>query len=144
VDDGWSSYLIPDKAQERLEQILDPYTLSAFFFLDGLKGKRNPPPWAYVCLSREYPLAKHIWATRTPESQIAFSPYSKAPEPIPEDFVPTVGALVLFSKEGLESVANRSLLFEWSWNGLSDCSQERNWLVFLDPLPEEWLRTVAP
>src|SRR5690606_22990590 len=144
VPDSTLTYAIPDEAQELLEPILAPYDQDPNWFFDGLNFGRPPAPWALVCLDREYPIAGHIAGARTADAGIAFTQYRRVPTPVPRDFVPNVGVLTIGSKAGLGRVAGLSPVLEAAWEGLKDCSTERNWLVILDPLPEDWLAQVVP
>lgn len=137
-------YEVPDEAQELLEPILSPYGQDPIGYFDMLNFGRPPAPWALVCFDRDYAIGGHIAASRPSDAGIAFAPYNPWPDPVPPDFVPGVGVLTLASKSGLERAAGNSPVFAAAWTGLRECSGERNWLVILDPLPQDWLTKVLP
>jgi hypothetical protein len=68
----------------------------------------------------------------------------QVPNPIPQEFVPQVGVVVLANKRGLEHALDKSPIFQTLWEGLRERSSERRWLLLLDPLSEEWLTQVEP
>ena len=135
---------IPQEAEDLLDNILEPYGLSSFFYFDNFEINNQAPPWALVCLDREYPIAGHIAAKRPSNEEIYFVQYQSNPNPIPNDYVPNVGTLIFQEKRGLELAASRSLIFQEAWRALETCSVKNNWLVFLDPLPEKWLAEQLP
>ncbi len=132
---------IPEEAMNLLAPILEPYGQSPYFYFDKIvfNNRTVPVPWAFVCLDSEHSIAGHIATKRPPEAGIQFTQYQPMPVPIPPDFVPNVGTLVFGDKRGLELASCQSLIFEKAWEVLKNCSPEKNWLVILDPLPEEWL-----
>jgi hypothetical protein len=144
VPDGTLTYWLPDEAIEAVDPILAPYDQEAGWYFDKLNYGRGPAPWAIVCLDREYEIAGHIAEARTPDAGVAFTPYTYPKPPLPTDFVPKVGALVLASKSGLRSVADRSPVFADAWQALETCSEDRRWLAVLDRLDEDWLQEVIP
>jgi len=144
IPDDRIRYWLPDEAEELLRPILARYSQSPLFYFDKINFGQPPAPWAFVCLDREYPLAGHIATVRPPDAGIFFVPYTRPPpEPLPEDFIPAVGVLVLDSKRGLERAAAASPLFSAAWKALLSCPADRCWLVLLAPLPEEWVATAA-
>ena len=130
---------ISEEAMSLLDPILEPYGQSPYFFFDKIVFANRTVPWAFVCLDSQHPIAGHIATKRPPEAGIQFTQYQPMPAPIPNDFVPSVGTLVFGDKRGLELASCQSLIFEKAWEVLKNCSPEKNWLVILDPLPEEWL-----
>jgi hypothetical protein len=144
IPDDRLLYDIPEEAQELLEPILDQYGQSPMWYFDKLNFGRPPAAWAIACLDREYPIAGHIANYRPDGSGIAFSPYMQVPNPIPQEFVPQVGVVVLANKRGLEHALDKSPIFQTLWEGLRERSSERRWLLLLDPLSEEWLTQVEP
>ena len=137
--DGTVSYWLPDEAEDLLEPILAPYDRGPIWFLDKYYPGQGPTPWAHVCLDREYALGGHLATSRPPDAGIKFGTYARAPDPLPDDYVPGVGVIFFLTKAGLEQAVTKSLIFEKSWEALEDCSPEGAWLALLDPLPEDWL-----
>jgi hypothetical protein len=144
VPDGTLTYWLPDEAIEAVDPILTPHGQEASWYFDKLNHVRGPVPWALVCIDQEYELAGHIAEARIPDAGIAFSSYTYPDPPLQPDCVPKVGVLVLASKTGLRSVANRSPVFAAAWQALEECREDRRWLIVLDPLDESWLREVVP
>ena len=144
VPDERLTYWIPDAAQELLEPILGPYGQDPMWCFEKLNFGRPPAPWALACLDREYTLAGHVATSRPPRAGIGFSTYQQMPNPLPRDFVPSVGVLTFASKRGLELSAANSPVFAEVWGALQGCSPDRRWLAILDPLSHEWLAQVTP
>jgi hypothetical protein len=145
VQEDRLSYLIPDEAKELLDPILDPFGQDPSWYFEKVNFGRPPAPWAFVCLDREYAIAGHVATSRDTDLGIRFATYNPdVPYPMPDDFVPCVGVLVFASKAGLERSVGKSFIFAAAWDALSRCSSDKNWLVILDPLPEEWLAQVLP
>lgn len=144
INDQQLTYYIPDEAQEVLGPILGNYNLDPEWYFDRLNGGRPPAPWAIACLDREYEIAGHVVSSRPPDARISFTSYKTQPRPLPDNYYPGVGPLVFYNKAGLEKAANNSPLFASAWTLLKQCSENKRWLVVLDPLPEEWLSNVLP
>lgn len=130
--------VLPDAAEDLLEPILEPYGHYSTFYFENLIG-RKPAPWAITCLDRQYALGGHVATTRPSDAGIGFLPYTKLPDPFPEDFVPGVGVIIFSSRAGLQRAATKSPIFEMTWHALQERPEDRRWLVLLDPLPEPWL-----
>ncbi len=144
IPDEKLTYEIPEDAQELLGPILKKYGQDPSWYFDLLNFGRPPAPWAIVCLDKEYSIAGHVVTCRQKNSGIAFTQYTKLPSPIPHDFVPQVGVVILLSKSGLEDASAKSALFQTMWEGLKDCSTDRRWLLVVDSLHEDWLAQVVP
>ena len=144
VPDERFMYAIPEDAQELLEPILEPHEQNPTWYFDTLNSGRPPAPWALVCLDKEYSIAGHIATCRPKNSGIAFSPYTKLPNPMPKEFVPKVGVITLQSKMGLEEASDKSPLFKLLWEGFKNCASEQRWLIIVDSLSDDWLAQVVP
>jgi hypothetical protein len=144
IPDDRLTFWLPDEAKELLEPTLSTYGRDPEWYFDQINFDRWHPPWALACLDREYGIAGHITSARPINSGISFTPYNKVPTPTPSDFVPGVGLLAFQSKNGLQSAANRSPIFNLAWEALRDCSGEKRWLALLDSLPDDWLGQVIP
>lgn len=144
IPDDRAMFLIPDKAKELLEPVMEPYHQDPDWYFDSVIVGRGPTPWAIACLDREYPIAGHVLTKRPLDGSIRFVPYKRTPAPVPDGYVPAVGTLFLYDKAALEQYADRSPLFLAAWNALKACPEDRRWLVLLDPLPEDWLAEVVP
>ena len=133
---------IPKEAEEILGPILGQYGQDPRFYFSRLNGGRPPAPWAIACFNKEYSIAGHI-ATNRPNKSIAIAQYTIVSPPIPNDFIPQVGIISIFDKTALEDVSKKSLIFEKLWDELKDKPIERNWLLVLDALPNEWLEKIV-
>lgn len=138
------AYDLPVEATERLVPIMEPYGQHPEFYFDMVGSGRPPAPWAIACLDQEYALAGHIASARPPGAGIAFVPYTSPPAPLPADYLPGVGVIVLASKSGLEDARRKSPIFEAAWEALADCDPGVRWLVLLDALPKAWLAQALP
>ena len=87
-----------------------------------------------MCLQKEYELAWHIREVRETQHEIPFAPYGKFSEPVPEDFVPKVGCIVIYDWEALRRAKEKSLLFDTAWHMLKDVDKQKQWLCFLSEL----------
>ena len=133
------TYMIPDDAQDVIDPILKPYGQSAMWYFDKLGHGRPPAPCAVLCLQKDYELAWHIREVRKTEREIAFAPYSKFTEPVPEDFVPKVGCIVIYDWEALNRAKEKSLLFDTAWHMFKEVDKQKPWLCLLPHLSTEWL-----
>ncbi|MDE0863163.1 MAG: hypothetical protein OSA98_05200 [Rubripirellula sp.] len=143
MDENRFGILLPDKAADDLEPILEPYRRHPSSFFDNLNGGQPPAPWALVCLDREYPLAGHITSTRPDKTTLRFTRYQRNHHNPPHDFVPDVGMLVFFTKNALREASSSSRLFDLAWQGLRDYPADGNWLALLDPLDSDWVGEVS-
>lgn len=139
VPDNQVMYNIPEEACDLLEPIMTRYQQSPHWFFDKVNYGRPPAQWAFACFDREYPIAGQIAMARVDVTGVGISPYSTPPNPIPQDFVPMVGALSFASASSLKGVADRSPILSCIWSELSNRDTERRWLVLMDPLPHEWI-----
>ena len=140
---------VPMAAAPILDTILKPYEQNSFWYFYRVYGWEPHPPWAFVCLDREYGLAGHIAEARPDGAGLYFSPYrytrfAAVPEPTMAEYVPQVGMIAVTSKTGLRRAASRSPIFDLAWQALRLRDARRHWLVVLDPLPEDWLKAVLP
>ena len=138
------SFGISSRARSALDNVLEPYDQNGTWYLYRACGWEPRPPWAFVCLDREYDLAAHIAEARRPRDGIQFAPYrytrfAPIPKPMPFDDVPKVGMLIVQRKAGLAATVRRSPLFAAMWDALRDRPARARWLVLLDPLPKDWL-----
>lgn len=134
-------FRVSQAAKRAMDRALKPYgqTLSFLFYLQSLTGSAVSP-WAFVCLTREYALAKHVAITRPSGGGLLSEAYTFPP---PGDF-PRVGMIGVPHKTGLKRAASRSPIFGAVWQALKHRDAGRHWLVVLDPSPEEWLKTALP
>jgi hypothetical protein len=96
-----------------------------------------------VFLDREYPIARHLAAIHPAGIRASFVPYARLPRPLPQGFVPGVGALILRSKADLLALVGVSLLYDAAWRVLARCAPDRSWIAVLDSLPEAWAEELA-
>ena len=143
IDGASFSIMVSQEAQDILRPIFQKYHQSPLWFLESMISLQSEPPWAIVCLSDEYEIAGHLATTRKPDSGINFVPYSKAPESMTNNFVPKVGVIALYSKEGLENVSANSPLFLLLWEALKDCDPNPWWLLVLGPLYRDLLDKIT-
>ena len=134
-------FRVSQAAKRAMDRALKPYgqTLSFLFYLQSL-NQQPVSPWAFVCLSCEYALAKHVAITRPNGGGLLSEAYTFPP---PGDF-PQVGMIAIPCKAGLKRAASRSPIFRAAGQPLKHRDARRHWLVVLDPLPEEWLKTALP
>jgi hypothetical protein len=144
VPTGERFIVIPTDVESFLKPILKPYDQDPGWFFTQIENSCSESPWAFVCLDEEYPIAGHFTANNQKDSGLFFSPYSKHPNPIPKNFVPKVGVIIIQEKSALEIVKKKSLLFGIIWDSLKDCDPTNPWLVISDPLPEQWLTQISP
>ncbi len=140
---GSLAYLLPEDAAAAVEPILAPYNQSPDWYFDRLNHGRPPAPWAVVCFDREYRIAGHIAETRGASRGIAFSTYRSQPDPMPEDYVPGVGVLLIFDRSALEQCSSRSSVLAQIWDALKECSVDARWLLVMDALSPSWLDVTA-
>ena len=138
VKDRRLTFGIPDEAEAILEPVLKPYGQNPTWYFD--KVEFSEPPWALLCLDREYRLAGHLAAARTGVSGITFTQYTRIPRPIPASFVPAVGLIVIHDKTALEACATRSPILGAGWSVLAERSLARSWLTVIDALDPSWVR----
>ena len=139
VRDRRLTFAIPDEAEAVLERVLEPYGQSPTWYFD--KVEFSEPPWALLCLDREYRLAGHLATARAGVTGISFTQYTRIPRPIPASFVPSVGLVVINDKAALETCAARSPIFSAGSSVLAECSSDRSWLAIIDSLEPSWVRT---
>ena len=135
-----------DEAEAALTPILEPYNQDALEFFDLINWGRPPIRWAFVCLSREYPIADYIFSLREHfggKSALSFVLYTEQPNPEPEDFYPKVGCLCVSSKDRLEAGARYSPLLAKAWSDLSGRDADRHWVLVLDEDPDAVLSEAA-
>jgi hypothetical protein len=142
--DGEKFLSIPEQVEDAIEPIFKQYDQLPFWVLSGIEKSCPDSPWAFVCVDKEYSIAGHFTTSNPKNSGILFSPYLKHPDPIPPNFVPKVGIVIIQMKSGLETAKNNSLLFQQLWDYLEDCDHTRPWLIAADPLPIEWLNQIVP
>lgn len=133
------SYHIPDEAEETLQDILTPYKQDPVWYMEKISPGRQPAPWAFVFLDREYNIAGHINRVRPADAGIGYAPYTTQDATGYSHLAPKVGALVFMHKEGLAKSKDRSPIFAAAWSALHSCSEEEQYLVTLDTLSEDWL-----
>ena len=137
--DLWLSYHIPDEAEETLHDILTPYKQDPIWYMEKISPTRQPAPWAFVFLDREYNIAHHISRARPADAGIGYAPYSEPDVATDGRSIPKVGALLFMHKQGLEKSKDKSPVFAAAWSILQNCSEEEQYLVTLDTLSKDWL-----
>jgi hypothetical protein len=144
IPTGENFIILPTKVENSLESLLEPHDQHPGWFFTKIENSCADSPWAFVCFDREYSIAGHFTTCNPKNSGILFAPYSNPPDPIPQNFVPKVGVVVVQKKKGLETAKSSSLLFQQLWDYLKDCDSTRPWLIVADPLPNEWLDQIMP
>ena len=144
IQTGEKFVAIPADVENSLNFVLKPYDQDPGWFFTQIENSCSKSPWAFFCLDEEYPIAGHFTVNNQKASGLFFSPYSKHLNPIPKNFVPNVGVIIVQKKSGLEMVKDRSPLFEIIWDSLKDCNSANPWLVISDPLPKPWLALILP
>jgi hypothetical protein len=136
--------MLPDDADEALDKILKKFDTDTFSFtwkLEKTFQKYGNWPWAIVFYKEEFRLAGHVVSKREKREDIAFT-YFRMPIPhtVEEYGVPSVSLLLIYSKDGLSKVANRSELFKKAWDQLCDCNEERRWICIAESPSKEWVK----
>lgn len=135
-------HLLPD-AEGYLARILEPHQLAPIEFLDAISSNRywDCPPWAVSVFPREYRLAGHITSQRIERDDPLYSSFSliKDPYTYPDQQPPPFSFLWHRSKSMMRRLAGRSPLFKTCWSVLKDKPEDRGWLCFPPPLPEDWV-----
>lgn len=152
-------YNFPDEVAERLNLILEPYgyvtdpddySNARSFLLDieyVFRDTNHPFPWAIIFLSQEYPIGDHVIAARV-NMDIRFTCYTLLNRERrhlidPKIKTPPVSIIYVFSKSSLRDSAERSPMFREAWNVLEDKSESDHWVVVVDLLDTEWVRTIC-
>jgi hypothetical protein len=137
----------PDEAINALDHILEPYNSNESLLSRSLEitlRQLNRQPWAIIVFDREYPLAGYFTSIRPNPQTMPFFPFTKAPHPIPDDFVPRVGGILVMGKDAIPEIAVvGSPLIAEAWNMLKARPADKQWLCLPDPLPESWVEETS-
>jgi hypothetical protein len=146
--DGSVMYFIGEDAVEALDAILEPYGEIGGFYLDRMNTKSPIIPWAYIALRKEYDIAEYICAQRDKLSDsdaFKFTFYDSTVDISAAGFVPKVGCFIFFSKDAVETAAQKIPFLQTAWSLLREMSTEKHWLLFLDEDPTVVLaEAIAP
>lgn len=133
------SYRIPQVAIEVLQPVLARYQQEPVWYMEKISAGRTSAPWAVIFFDSEYPIAEHLANARPADAGIEFAPYTALPTPLPLDFVPGVGVLILKHKDGLEKNRDKSPFFHAAWCALRGCPADSHYIVMLEKLSDEWV-----
>ena len=134
------------ETDEFLDRLLESFDRNSFELIGNLKvsfQQNNFWPWAIVAFEREYHLAGHICSTRLNPYDVLFTSYSvRSGYSISQSGPPPVSMLFFRNKSVLSDLALKSPLFSACWLILKDKPQDKYWICFPDPLPDDWVRGI--
>lgn len=137
----------PDSA-ERLGYILRPLGIP---FMRGLNSLADlfcdspQPPWAVVCLDREYEMAGHLMAARGDDRCFTFSAFSIFPGPydVQARGAPPVDILLIHDPGQFQTIKDSSPVLKAAWDPLGQWDGSRSVMCFLPALDPDWADEVS-
>jgi hypothetical protein len=117
---------------------IEPYISAPRFALiiqKAVDAGAHPMPWAIICLDRTYRLMAHFLSTRGSRDQMIGSCHTVVPGTEPDK----LSLIYVFTREGLGEAAEKSVLYQQSWEVLRNKRKDRMWLCLPARLPKSWV-----
>lgn len=129
---------LPDPARDRLSGILAAYNREILDWYDEVAYHvifRRNLPFATIYFNKQYPLGGYISANRWDKYDSPYQYYSSNPDPE----MKFAGCWWFRTKERLEYTSRHSSIAAKAWELLYDKSEYSPWVVFSDPLDDDFV-----
>ena len=144
--EGWVSdqgcYVnMPDAADVALTNVVEGYDQpSGLIYLERCLRNHSKAPWVFITLPGECQLLGHLRQARGGFSdELGLCPYSDFPSPMPEGYIPGIGAILVFSKAALLQTHKNSEVLSLAWSRLEHFHENQQVLCMINELPGPWL-----
>ena len=150
VDADYYGLVIPDNYQwlelageglKCVDRVVKKYGLDAGSIMVFLEQQLHrldiPVPWAVILFKSDYPIVQYF---KILQGFLAFRhvSYHEIRENKPNTRY--LGIVLVFNKNDLQTLAERSLLMKSAWENLADKAEDQHWLCISDPVPAGWLK----
>jgi len=130
----------PQEAEDALEVLLTPHSISVFAFTNTLNTNETKIlelPWVSIVYPHDYPIGRFFAGIRKSPGEALYSNFWRKQEEIPGIFSKQyLSQIYIFTKQGLISLSHRAPFLEPCRIALKDYDGRYRWLLLADDIPE--------
>ena len=101
--------------------------------------------WLIALMEEDLPLIGHVLEIRNSQSDFGvFCFEDLRGQDLLERPAPMIGALMLFEKNPIRELTEKSPFFANLWKQIEDLPTDRHWLCIVESPPSDWIEAVLP